>query len=276
MKPVIFSDLDGTLLDPRSQSYAGAERALARIASEDIPLIFSSSKTRSEIERHRQAMDNRHPFIAENGAAVFIPAGYFPFAVKGSERLDGYEAVILGTPYVEVRKALEEVRRETGIKAKGFGDLTDEEVARLTGIGREMAELAKRREFAEPFTMQAEERPLKEFLKRIEKKGLSWTRGELFHIMGRHDKGKAVRILKDYYTALYGSVVTIGLGDSSNDIPLLKEVDYPVLVKKPDGEYEPVKVQGVIRAEGIGPEGWNKAVLGILDSIDSSYRGYTC
>jgi mannosyl-3-phosphoglycerate phosphatase len=184
--------------------------------------------------------------------------------------------VILGKPYGEVRKALEEVSRETGIMAKGFGDLTEDEIASLTGIDRELARLAKQREFAEPFTMRADEHSILVFLKRIEKKGLNWTRGELFHIMGRHDKGKAVKLLKDYYSALYGSIVTIGLGDSSNDIPLLKEVDYPVLVKKPDGMYEPVKLQGVIRAQGVGPDGWNKAVLGILDSIDSSYRGYTC
>ena len=78
---LVFTDLDGTLLDHHSYSWAPASQALSRIAKRDIPLILSSSKTRGEILKLRRQLHNRHPFIVENGSAVYVPAGYFKHPV---------------------------------------------------------------------------------------------------------------------------------------------------------------------------------------------------
>ena len=59
----------------------------------------------------------------------------------------------------------------------------------------------------------------------------------------------------------------IGIGDSLNDLPMLQVVDRPVLVQKPGGGYDPdIELPGLIRAPGIGPAGWNHAVLDLLSS----------
>jgi mannosyl-3-phosphoglycerate phosphatase len=63
---LIFTDLDGTLLDS-SYSFNDALPALDLIRERAIPLIICSSKTRAEIEHYRKRLDNRHPFISENG-----------------------------------------------------------------------------------------------------------------------------------------------------------------------------------------------------------------
>ncbi len=58
---------------------------------------------------------------------------------------------------------------------------------------------------------------------------------------------------------------TVGIGDSLNDLPLLLNVDHPILVQKPDGSYDPdIDLPSLIRAPGIGPAGWNQAILGLL------------
>jgi mannosyl-3-phosphoglycerate phosphatase len=63
-------------------------------------------------------------------------------------------------------------------------------------------------------------------------------------------------------------IETIGIGDSINDAPLLAMVDYPILVQKPDGSYDPdIHVSGMIHAPGIGPVGWNEAVLKLLAEV---------
>ena len=72
---IIFTDLDGTLLD-KKYSYESALPALALIESHKIPLVLCSSKTRSEIEFYRTKLNNDHPFICENGGGIFIPIGY--------------------------------------------------------------------------------------------------------------------------------------------------------------------------------------------------------
>ena len=62
--------------------------------------------------------------------------------------------------------------------------------------------------------------------------------------------------------------MTIALGDSLNDLPLLQEADYPVLVQKKDGSYESgMDIPGLIRAEGIGPEGWKNSILALRSKL---------
>ena len=76
-KTVVFSDLDGTLLDESSYSFKDALPAVRLLQLRAIPLVLCSSKTRAEIEPCRLSLHNRHPFISENGGGIFIPPGYF-------------------------------------------------------------------------------------------------------------------------------------------------------------------------------------------------------
>ncbi|MFQ5901807.1 MAG: HAD-IIB family hydrolase [Thermodesulfobacteriota bacterium] len=265
-KIIIFTDLDGTLLHPRDYSFDDAIPALGLIREMEIPLVLSSSKTRAEIELCRKRLSNVHPFVSENGGGVFIPEGYFQFPIVGEVK-DRYRVINFGSPYTLVRKILSEIETELKVKIRGFGDMTVNEVAEITGMSIEEASLAKEREFDEPFLFEeTEEWARKKSLELIEKKGLHYTQGRFFHILGNHDKGKSARLLIKFYKRVYGSVMTVGLGDSPNDLPLLEVVDLPVLIQKEDGGFEPgIDLPGLIKSEGIGPEGWNKAIMKILE-----------
>ncbi len=259
---IIISDLDGTLLDSASYSFAAAQPALEAIRARGIPLVLCSSKTRAEIEEYRRRLDNRHPFIAENGAGIFIPTGYFSFPVEG-EALDGYRLVTLGTPYAEIRQHFVRLREQCGARVRGFADMTDEEVAALTGLSLAEARLAKQRDFDEVFVFDG--KPDETFLKAIETAGLHWTQGQFFHILGNHDKGRAVKLLQALYRRESGAVASIGLGDSLNDLPLLEAVERPVLVRKADGSFDArIDLPGLLKTQRPGPSGWNAAVLQLL------------
>lgn len=94
------------------------------------------------------------------------------------------------------------------------------------------------------------------------------TKGEFHHLMGNSDKGMAVRVLLELYKRKYGAVISVGLGDSPNDVPMLDAVDIPVLVCLPNGEHHPeVRLNNprALLCRGVGPEGWNEAVLDILE-----------
>ncbi|MFQ6092792.1 MAG: HAD hydrolase family protein [bacterium] len=69
---IIFTDLDGTLLDRQAYSYREAEPALDLIKKRDIPLIFCSAKTRAQQEVYRKELDFHGRFIVEDGGAVFV------------------------------------------------------------------------------------------------------------------------------------------------------------------------------------------------------------
>ncbi len=262
MQIVIFTDLDGTLLHPRTYSFEEAKPALDMLRSRSIPLVLCSSKTRAEIEVYRKRLNNGHPFVSENGGAVFVPAAYFSFALEGEPRND-YTMISVGSSYREIREHFVSLRGRLKARVRGFGDMSVEEIVGATGLHRDEAALAKEREFDEPFVFQGE--PDGGFLREIEEEGLRWTRGRFYHIMGESDKGNAVRMLKTWYEREHGKIVSIGLGDGMNDLPLLNAVDHPVLVRKEDGSYEEeISMTNLIKADGIGPKGWNRAIMGLL------------
>lgn len=259
---IIITDLDGSLLHPRTYSFEEAGPALELIRQRQIPLVLCSSKTRKEIEVYRKQLDNGHPFISENGGGIYIPVGYFPYHGSGEQR-GGYEVISLGSPYEEIRKRFVTMRDRLGIAVRGFGDMSAEEVAALTGLTIEESRFAKQRDYEEPFVFP--DKPEDRFLREIEGDGLQWTQGRFFHIMGDHHKGRAVNILRKLYERRDEAVTTIGIGDSLNDLPFLLTVDRPVLVKKESGTHDArIDIPGLVRMEGIGPAGWNEAVLEML------------
>jgi mannosyl-3-phosphoglycerate phosphatase len=140
-----------------------------------------------------------------------------------------------------------------------------DEIAVLTGLNREEAELARQRDYSEPFVFPGA--PEERFLQAIEGGRLRWTQGQFFHLMGNHHKGRAVDILRTMYKRAHGSVTSVGIGDSLNDLPFLLSVDKPVLVKKKSGKHDArIDIPGLLRTQGKGPEGWNQAVLELLKS----------
>lgn len=269
-KLLVFTDLDGTLLDHDTYSFEKALSSLTLLRKKEIPLILCSSKTRAEIEVYRKKLKNAHPFIPENGGAIFVNRKYFRIKLEGFADRLGYWVRELGTSYPLLRKELVQVTSKFGQPVYGFADMNPKEISSLCGITYRDAELAKWREYDEPFYFlkSVDEDTLKQIKTEFAKRGFNLVRGgRLFHLTGQNDKGKAVKILTDLYQQQFNTKCkVIGLGDSMNDLPMLKACDVPILVKKPDGSYDKDVVSEIKPnfADGIGPEGWNKAILEVI------------
>jgi len=259
---LVFTDLDGTLLDHRTYSFEPARPALRLLRESGIPLIICTSKTRAEVEEIRAALGNTDPFIVENGGAIFVPQGYFSIEIPASRKGPGYLVVELGTSYSRILGVFSRMKERLPGRLRGFSDMTVEEVARLTGLSLEEAARAKIREYDEPFVLDDPGGKRDVVREMAESAGLSITQGRFFHLTGDNDKGRAVRVVKDFYARAGGiDLRTIGLGDSPNDFPLLENVDFPILVQKPGGHYEPsIRLDNLIFAPGEGPIGWCVAV----------------
>jgi len=264
-KLVIFTDLDGTLLDLNTYSYDKALPSIEYLRKKEIPIVFCSAKTRTEQEVYRQKLGIHDPFIVENGGAIFISRGYFPFAFDYHRAEDSYQIIELGIPYREVRRILEQIRVEVGVSFKGFGDMSVEEVAVLTGLDRESARRAKEREYDETVNLEGTPEEIERVLNAIKQAGLNYDHGGRYYgVMGPNDKGKATTILIDLFRKKLGQVETVGLGDSLNDLPMLSVVDVPILVQKWDYTWENINLPRLYKVRGVGPEGWNKAVKEII------------
>ena len=230
IKIIVFADLDGSLLNDKYE-YDQIEPIIHQLLSLNISIVFSSSKTRYEIDFYRNKWQITDPFIIENGSAILIPETYFGIHYEFTRRIQGYNMIELGTPYCIIREKLCVVRNRTGANIVGFGDMTAEEIAKDSGLPLYLAPLAKKREYSEPFKIL--DGSEKEVLDAISYEDLCYTRGGRYlHALGNCDKGKATSILKNLYLQQFKKIFSIGVGDSASDLNMLKIVDKPFFVNK--------------------------------------------
>jgi len=255
MQKIIFTDLDGTLLDHDTYSYAKAKQALSLIKKNKVPLIICTSKTRAEIETYQKKLGNKDPFISENGGAIFIPKNYFDFSFKYDKEDSKYLIIKLGTEYRKLVDVMKKIKKNHEVRC--FNEMTSKELAKEANLNLNEAKLAKQREFDEVFTILNSKQKTA-ILKEIKKAGFNYTIGDrYYHIMGNSDKGKAVKILLNLFRKQYGKITTIAIGDSRNDFEMLNAADKPYLVKNKNNKYASTKYS---RAGGIGPDGVNRAI----------------
>ncbi len=260
---VIFTDLDGTLLDHDTYSWEPARPALEHLRRHKIPVIFVTSKTRAEVEGLRASIDVDYPFIVENGGAAFTPAGYFPFPIEGCKRRGNYDALEFGVSYQALVSDLQQASQDAQCRVRGFFDMTPEEVASVCDMTMDQAILAKQREYDEPFVVLDPARS-DALAAEIEKRGRRSTRGGRFwHILGENDKARAVQCLIGLFERLGEPVRSIGLGDGLNDASFLNHMTIPVLIRSARiDELKRLVPHGLVSAHP-GPEGWNGEVMAL-------------
>lgn len=265
---VVFTDLDGTLLDHDDYTWQAAAPALQQLALHEIPLILNSSKTVAEQLALRRDLQNHHPFLAENGLVQAIPVGYFEGVdVHPDTELDTRS---LATPYATVREVLESLRDKEGYRFRGFADLDNAALAELCSFSEADAALARQRQGSEPLVWDDSEQRLAAFCEKLAELGLQSVRGGRFlHVSGPGDKGRAIPSLMAQYRAQTGQpCLAAALGDSDNDLPMLRAVDCPIIIPRTHGEpLCEAGLKNVRKAPTPGPVGWNLAMLSLLDEL---------
>ncbi|WP_425072152.1 HAD-IIB family hydrolase [Sagittula sp. S175] len=251
---VVFTDLDGTLLDHGSYSWEAARPALEALKARGVPVVLATSKTAAEVAVLHDALDlGDTPAIVENGAGLYRPG----------------EAISGGADYARIRQALQDVPTELRAVFEGFGDVSEARVAELTGLSEEAAALARQRMYSEPGSWTGTDAELSHFKAMLGMYGVSARHGGRFLTLslGR-TKADAMREVMD----MLGATVTIALGDAPNDREMLETADYGVIVRNDQGTGLPPmdgEEDGHIRrTEAPGPEGWAEAVLALLNEIE--------
>lgn len=269
---VVFTDLDGTLLNHDDYSYADARPALSALSERDVPLVIVSSKTRPEIEALRAELHNRAPFAPENGAAVIWPGAGTCFCGPSTE---GAVVTAFGPSYASLRDTLSRVRTALastlGTPLLGFGDVDADTVAAWTGLSPQAAALAQQRMGTEPIHVPVDEKVRARLRQALSAAGVNTTAGGRFvHAIGPFDKGTAVRDMLARFRDAWpeARVVSAALGDSQNDRPMLEAVDLPVVVPRAHGA--PLSLAHAARytARAPGARGFADGVQHILAQFE--------
>ncbi len=246
---IVFTDLDGTLLDHHTYHFDAAGEMLAYLKSHDIPLILVTSKTASEVLMLQKKLGIEAPFVVENGAGIVIPDG------------SGCTTIALGRGYEEIRTCFLAYAKHFSMR--GFGDMDVEAVMALTGLDAARAEMSKTRGYSEPFLFEGTSEAFEALQAMALRDGLRIVRGGRFYhlIEASLDKAVAVKRLREHFEKLHGRpCVSLALGDSENDLGMLGCVTQPILIPKSDGSFMPCDVPNLIRAPYPGPKGWNAAL----------------
>jgi len=264
---LIFTDLDGTLLDAQTYSFAAARPALHFLAKQNIPVLPCTSKTYSEVSRILVQLKLNTPFIVENGSALFWPQGYFKLRPAQTGQIGGNEYLPLGRPYAEVLDFFRQLQAFSALSLVGFHEMDLKRIMTLTGLHAPEATRAKERLFSEPFIVEGGKSLRDDIFSFVRDHGFRLLKGNRFyHLLGDSDKGKALKRMIQLFERQTGRIYkTLGLGDSPNDFAMLKAVDLAVLVKKTDGTHaSELQLENIIRTEGVGPKGWQEAVFKVI------------
>lgn len=266
---IVLSDLDGTLLDAQDYSFSAAVPALTFLAERQIPIVLCTSKTAEEVTEISKDMHLQHPFIVENGSALFIPQNYFAELPNNLHHENPYLIQVLGKSYTEILSFFKTIKKKFSVSARGFHEMCLTEIGQHTGLDLKHSRFARNRGYSEPFILTKTQSLNPKIFDYVQKEGYRILKGNRFyHLLGNTDKGNAVRAIRILFEQNRAqSYQLIGIGDSPNDLEMLQEVDWPVLVKKPNHYYADIDpIQNLLHTQGIGPVGWQEAIFKILKS----------
>ncbi|MEL6640932.1 MAG: HAD-IIB family hydrolase [Pseudomonadota bacterium] len=246
---LVFSDLDGTLLDHDTYDWASAKPALRKLSEIGAAVVLASSKTAAEMQVIRDQMGlSQWPAIVENGAGLL-----------GNE--DATD------DYTTLRRKLEKTTYRQFFT--GFGEMSPAQVAEVTGLSLADATLAKRRQFSEPGLWSGSAGQKAMFLADLAAQGISAREGGRFLTLSfgqtkAHQMGEII--------ARYLPLHTLALGDAPNDVEMLQTADHGVIIANPHRDPLPLLPEeatgSITRTTDPGPVGWNTAVLAHLNTLN--------
>ncbi|MEX5564709.1 HAD-IIB family hydrolase [Pseudophaeobacter sp. 1A16562] len=248
---VVFSDLDGTLLDHDSYSWQAAVPALNRLADIGAGVVLASSKTASEITVLQREMGLLNwPAIVENGAGLLGQS--------------------VTPTYPDLRAALERVPSGLRQMFRGFGDMSVKEIAEITGLPQADAARASERMFSEPGLWSGTETKRAEFETALADLGVSARYGGRFLTLsfGGTKADQMAEVL-----SRYPARHTVALGDAPNDVEMLEAAEFGIIIANPHRAALPPlaaeRTGRIIRTKEAGPSGWNRAMMDLLDRLET-------
>ena len=249
---VVFTDLDGTLMDHDSYAVAPAKPALDALAARSIPVVPVTSKTRAEVVPLMARLGLSGSAIAENGAVIMHADGSIDAAVTRAK----------------ITAALAALPKNVRDSMVCFCDMEVEQIAAATGLDHDDAARAAAREASEPFLWQGDATPpstLVEMLgETLAKYGLCVTQGgRFFHIVPPRDKAAAISDLLSAHSPHPQSWV---LGDGPNDVSMLLAANRGALIANPHVDTARLLPTGhnVYMSCAFGPAGWHEAITAFL------------
>lgn len=270
---IIFSDLDGCLLDHNDYSFTAAKPLLKELKKHGIPLIINSSKTQMEIAAIQKDMDIDLPFIIENGAAIFFSSSQSnkPFAIANEQldTIDHYQIKKFALFRESLLSISNRIKRKHKFQYKGFSDMSTGQIAELTQLSATDAFAASQRYFSEPVLWQDTQSRLMQFKQLLAEHDIELIEGGRFiHLCSQYSKGQAMQwLLEHWQQDNTANKIVIALGDSMNDVSMLNNSDYAIVIKNNGKKINANGKIQTIYSSLPGTSGWVETLSTLLNQL---------
>ena len=249
---LVFSDINGTLIDFDTYAYEGSFDAVQRLKAAGIPLILCSSNNKAEIQPLREAFELQQAYIVENGSAIYNSDGTVMW--QGASRKN-------------IQSAISMIRDETGLVFETFADIPVARIRRETKRDSHSAALALQHQHSELIVTQFDIHDFQLFKTACQQHGYDAVRGKQYInvVAPGVNKGRAIQRMVRHIQDQGHPLATIGIGDNVNDISMFEVVDQAYIVQLSRGRgWAKVDVPGLIRIDAEGPAGFTLMVDMIL------------
>jgi D-glycerate 3-kinase len=219
---VLYIAVDA-LIPLRGASLQGLDEFTARLDYEAIPSVWLTSRSRLQFDDARRKHGHTHPFIAEDGCAVYLPEDYFHLRPASSAsrtniaatlRLGRFRCMPIAEPLPAAAEALQTLSRDTGVPVVTLRSLSPRELVQNTGLPQKEAELARQRDFDDIFFFAgASDREVEQFLQEGRNRSLEFRKhGALWSVaMGASIPYSIRELAKLYDRALRSHARTVGI-----------------------------------------------------------------
>jgi mannosyl-3-phosphoglycerate phosphatase len=243
---VVFTSVDGTLLDERTFDAGPAREAVARLHSAGVPVIPVSVMTLDEITPIAADLQMQHAMIVEAGGAIARWSG------------ERWDVEPCGPPAETLLDVVLDIENRSGANLLVYSALPLDEASQLSGRSGEMLRASTHRCFSEPFVIETGD--FDRVRKAAAAVGFSVRRGRRFlHLCRSCDEGEAFSRLRDELQC----DLAIAVGGASVDAEVLERADIAIIVPGSDGEPDAELLAAVPNARIAplpGPAGWAAAI----------------
>jgi predicted mannosyl-3-phosphoglycerate phosphatase (HAD superfamily) len=170
---VLYIAVDG-LIPLRRSSIPGFDEFTAALDHQGIPAVWLTSRSRLQFDDPRRKHGHTHPFIAEDGCAVYLPEDYFHLRPESAPsrsgkaltvRLGRFPCIPIAEPLPAASEALESLSDDTRVPVVTLRSLSPRELAHNTDLPQREAELTRQRDFDDIFFFAgASDTEIKRFL----------------------------------------------------------------------------------------------------------------
>lgn len=147
---VVFCAIDA-LVPVRGRFQPGFDEFCMQLEHVGIPLVWTSGRSRAQMDEPIRKLGHRHPFIAEDGCGAYIPEGYYNLRAEKTVRFGRFTCIPIAEAQPAASEALEAISEKSGVPVVPLRSLSPRELAQNLNLPEREAELARQRDFDEPF-----------------------------------------------------------------------------------------------------------------------------